>query len=97
MKNHPANAKIISLVSFLLMLALLLCTGTLCQSCGSEKSGEETSAPQTRDTTTPAAETDYLDTLGEKDFGIHTFPFISSGRAGPAFLLVVPARFRNQI
>lgn len=66
-----------------LMLALLLCTGTLCQSCGSEKSGEETSAPQTGDTTTPAAETDYLDTLGEKDFGGAKFTIRAPSSSGP--------------
>lgn len=66
-----------------LMLALLLCAGTLCQSCGSEKSGEETSAPQTGDTTTPAAETDYLDTLGEKDFGGAKFTIRAPSASGP--------------
>ena len=66
-----------------LMLALLLCAGALCQSCGDEKGGTETSAPQTGDTTTPAAETDYLDTLGEKDFGGAKFTIRAPSSSGP--------------
>ena len=51
-------------ISFILAM---LCVIAALQSCGSENQGTETSGEQT-ETTTTAAETDYLDTLGEKNF-----------------------------
>ena len=49
------------------LLAMFLGVGILCQSCGSEMNVEEKNVT-TDNSTTQGVETDYLDSLGEKDF-----------------------------
>ena len=49
------------------LLAMFLGVGILCHSCGSEMNVEEKNVT-TDNSTTQGVETDYLDSLGEKDF-----------------------------
>lgn len=61
MKNHPANAKIISLVSFLLMLALLLC---MTSACAQDKPDEKESTTAEIPVATTSEDTGNYDANG---------------------------------
>ncbi|MFQ9148566.1 MAG: hypothetical protein ACLR5G_09985 [Eubacteriales bacterium] len=59
--------------AIIILAAMLLSIG----SCGSSGGGNDTDTTAANDTTTDAAATtDYIDTLGEKDFGGKTYTII---------------------
>ena len=61
--------------AIIILAAMLLSIG----SCGSSGGGNDTDTTAANDTTTEAAATtDYIDTLGEKDFGGNTYTIIAT-------------------
>ena len=61
--------------AIIILAAMLLSIG----SCGSSGGGNDTDTTAANDTTTDAAATtDYIDTLGEKDFGGKTYTIIAA-------------------